>query len=114
MMTLDAPAPWLVSAGLAENRHEIELGVACRARSGLFEFGENRFQTHDRNGFPVSAMTQSRSEERVREEPLFLGHFLDRQSLSRARNEMPVGPFGVLELENTLRLRVCAQRVEVI
>ena len=53
VMPLDPPAPFPTIFGLAENRQEIQLGIAHRARPFL-ELAEDLLQAHDRRGLQES------------------------------------------------------------
>src|SRR5438046_26100 len=96
MMALEAPAPGAFRIRLAEERHEIEFRVAGRTLT-LLEVAEDLLQAHDGRSLQIPAMTQSGAQQRVSEVLLLRRHFLKRQSLSLAWNEVPVETFVGLE-----------------
>ena len=115
MMPLHAPAPRFFAAGRAEDGHEIQLRVAHRPAGPPFlQLREHRLQTHDRNRLGVAAMAQPGGQQRVREQALLVRHFLDHQSLSFPRDEMPVRALRPGERKGRLRLLFRGQCAEEV
>ena len=83
MMPLDPPAPFPTVLGLAENRQEIQLGIAHRARPFL-ELAENLLEAHDRRGLQEARPAQARLDQGKRQRPLFRAQLLDRQPFAAA------------------------------
>ena len=90
-MPLDPPTPLSAIAGFAENRHEIKLGIAHRARAFL-ELAEDLLQAHDRRRLQKARPAQARLNQGKRKRSLFRAQLLDRQPFAAPRNEVPVEP----------------------
>ena len=114
VMPLHAPTPRALPRR-PKDRNEITFRIAQR-RAGFpfLHFGQHCLQTHDRDCLAVSAMTQPRRQQRLGKQPLLLRHFLDRQTLSLARDEVPVRPLRIREIKRDLRLLIRRQGDEKI
>ena len=100
MVALHAPAPGGVRTGFAEDGEGVILRIAeGRAGLVLFELCQDFLHAHDGDGFFVAAAAQPACQQRLREEALWLRHFLHRQPFACARNEVPVLPFLVGKLK---------------
>ena len=81
MMSFDTPAPGFFVARLAENRHEVSLGIAHRSFA-LLQFAQNIFEAHDRDRLGITALAKTGSEERVRQISLRRRHFFDGKTFA--------------------------------
>src|SRR5213596_984512 len=112
MMPLHSPAPRIFPR-LTEDTHVIHLRIAqWRTRLPLLENGEDALEAHYAHRFGISAVRKPRGEQTVREEPLLLGHFLDRQTLPRTRDEVPVRALLAGKIHRRLRLLLGGKRGE--
>src|SRR5439155_15739734 len=111
MMSFHTPAPgsapWLPKHG-----NVIKLGVAMRR--SFFEFVQDFLETHDRCGLHVASLAQPAVEQGMRQQALRGSHLLNRKTLARLGNEMPIVTLVVPELEKGLGFLVGRERCQKI
>src|SRR5688572_19520993 len=80
-MPLDAPAPFPGAARFAEDTDEVPTGVADH-RPALLEFGEDRFETHDRDGLLEALLAGAGLEQLEHGLLLAVGHLFEADALA--------------------------------
>ena len=95
MMALDAPAP-RQSAGRAEHRHAVVLGMAVEALVVLDQ-AERLLEAHDVHGLLVARLAQRMAQQVVQRGLRRRAHLLDRQTRTIAGHVVPVEPLALVE-----------------
>src|SRR5260221_5183677 len=104
------PSPGFPGARLAKNEEVIKFRIAREDTRSPFEVVQNGFQAHDIGRLAVTLLAQAGGEEGVGESALIRGHLLDRQSLPRLWDVMPVAALVTFEVERRLGLLLRIQR----
>ena len=117
VMTFDAPAPRALVGRLAEEGKIIERRVAARGGRGIagrrrFDLAQHQLDLHDGRRFVITALAERRLEEVVRQSPLAVVEFLERNAAPGARHVEPVEALLVVKLHERFGALLGGQRSE--
>lgn len=114
-MAFHAPAPGVVGGGIPKNAEEIEFRIANDGGAGAdFHVMEDLFEAHDCGGFDVAAVAKAGAEKRLSEVTLGGVHFFEGEAAPFSRNEMPVKPLLIFEIERGFGFLFGLERVEEV